>query len=211
MNRLYEDLTRFRSVREYMPGDELKRINWKVSARQGKLFSMEYVPSIYYPVLVAVNLTDQDYPNSQKQHLVERTIEMAASLVFFFVGLKQQVGLQTTGSIRGEEGHPRAPAKPGYGHAINLLEILARIGTSDGKSDFTERLLAQAIPTGGKVMVVTPPLKQGQADALLGLRRRGYDLRIFLATTHQMKREDTEVHGIKSFSIREQGTQLVGR
>ena len=69
LNKLYEDVTRYRSLREYQPGDEPKRINWKASARMGALFSMEYVPSIYFPVLVLLNLTAEDYPLAQRAHL----------------------------------------------------------------------------------------------------------------------------------------------
>ena len=210
-NRLYEDVTRFRSVREYMEGDELKRINWKVSARLGKLYSMEYTPSIYFPVVILLNLTDRDFPVAQKQNLVERAIEMAASLIFFFVGIKQEVGLITTGSIRGQEGFPVAPVRAGYGHAVSMLEILSRVQTAETPVNFAQFLFRSgvSIPTGSKIMVVSPPLKQEQADTLLSTKRKGYDLEVFLSTSHTMKQEDIMVHGIRSHTIREYGKELV--
>jgi len=32
-DQVYEDITRYRSLREYVRGDDARRINWKVSAR----------------------------------------------------------------------------------------------------------------------------------------------------------------------------------
>ena len=119
-SRLYEDTTRFRSVREYVAGDELKRINWKVSARMGKLFSTEYTPSIYYPVMIVLNLTEEDYPLGQREHLMERAIEVAGSLLFFFVNLKQEVGIITSGALKGTSQPPAEPARAGIGHAISI-------------------------------------------------------------------------------------------
>ena len=74
-NRLFEDVTRYSAIREYQPGDELKRINWKASARMGKLFSMDYQPSIYYPILIALNLSEQDYPVRSRESIVNRAAE----------------------------------------------------------------------------------------------------------------------------------------
>jgi uncharacterized protein (DUF58 family) len=210
-SRLYEDVTNFRSVREYVAGDEMRRINWKVSARLGRLYAMEYVPSIYFPVLIVLNLTEGDYPVSHRQQLVERAIEVAASLVFHFVGIKQDVGLVTTGAIAGRAGFPIAPIRSGTGHAVNILEILARIGTSAEPVGLAEHIFGcgAGIRTGTKVMVVTPPLSEAQGGGLLRIRRRGYDTEVFFVSSYRMKKEDITLHGIRSRSVAEYGTELL--
>jgi uncharacterized protein (DUF58 family) len=210
-NRLYEDVTHYRSIREYMAGDDLKRINWKVSARMGSLYSMEYQPSIYFPVLIVLNLTENDYPTRFKQHLAERAIETAASLVFFYVGLKQDVGFITTGQVGDSEELPVAPIKAGYGHAVGILETLARVGLSGQDSDFTRVIFKSglSIQNGTKVMVVTPPLHGNQITSLLGVRKKGYELEVFLTATYLSKKEEIAVPGIKSHVVKETGSELV--
>ena len=251
LNKLYEDVTRYRSLREYQPGDEPKRINWKASARMGALFSMEYVPSIYFPVLVLLNLTADDYPLAQRAHLVERAIEAAASLVFYFVGIGQEVGLASSGLIGHGSGFPapaearagaaatgdaaalRDPAAPGsasaapapaaasytaepvragYAHAAHLLEQLARIGPAgEGAGSFVDIVQRGAVPVanGTRIVVVTPPLAEAQRAALLALRRRGYDVEIFLVSTHRARQEDLTVEGLTSHTVGGYGRDLI--
>ena len=250
LNRLYEDVTRYRSLREYQPGDEPKRINWKASARMGALFSMEYVPSIYFPVLVLLNLTADDYPLAQRAHLVERAIETAASLVFYFVGIGQEVGLASSGLIGRGAGVPASAAAPpgtaapadaaasrdqpagnasaapapaaasytaepvraGYAHAAHLLEQLARIGPAgEGAGSFVDIVQrgAVAVANGTRIVVVTPPLSDARRAALLALRRRGYDVELFLVSTHRARREDLVVEGLTSHTVGGYGRDLV--
>ena len=250
LNKLYEDVTRYRSLREYQPGDEPKRINWKASARMGALFSMEYVPSIYFPVLVLLNLTADDYPLAQRAHLVERAVETAASLVFYFVGIGQEVGLASSGLIgrasgtpappesRGDTAgvSPRAamgsqqrflaspdpappeapytaePVRAGFAHAAHLLEQLARINpAAEGAGDFVDIVQrgAVTVTNGTRVVVVTPPLAVAQRAALLALRRRGYDVEIFLVSTHRARQEDLTVEGLTSHTVGGYGRNLI--
>lgn len=253
LNKLYEDVTRYRSLREYQPGDEPKRINWKASARMGALFSMEYVPSIYFPVLVLLNLTAGDYPLAQRAHLVERAIEAAASLVFYFVGIGQEVGLASSGLIGRRTGAPAAavpgsvradpsasddaaswsdglvdsaaplpatgsapytaePVRAGYAHAAHLLEQLARINTTgEGAGNFVDIVQrgAVTVANGTRIVVVTPPLAETQRAALLALRRRGYDVEVFLVGTHRARREDLAVEGLTSHAVGGYGRDLI--
>ena len=217
LNRLYEDVTRYRSLREYQPGDEPKRINWKASARMGALFSMEYVPSIYFPVLVLLNLTADDYPLAQRAYLVERAIEVAASLVFYFVGIGQEVGLVTTGRIGPAADSVAAaytaePVRAGYAHAAHLLEQLARINTVQQDApnfvDVVQRG-GVSVANGTRVVVVTPPLQAAQRGGLLALRRRGFDVEVFLVSTHQARQEDLVVEGLTSHTVGSYGREIV--
>ena len=103
-SRIYEDPTRYRSVREYVPGDEMRRINWKVSARTGRLHSNEWLPTINFPVMCLLNLTAADYERRRRYHHVERTIDAAASLVHHLAERGQSVGLASTGCWRPKDG-----------------------------------------------------------------------------------------------------------
>ena len=67
-DRRYEDLTRYRSLREYVRGDEARRIHWKVSARMGSLVSMEYLPVLYAPVMILLNMNGEEYPIRFRSH-----------------------------------------------------------------------------------------------------------------------------------------------
>ena len=250
LNKLYEDVTRYRSLREYQPGDEPKRINWKASARMGALFSMEYVPSIYFPVLVLLNLTADDYPLAQRAHLMERAVETAASLAFYFVGIGQDVGLASSGLIGHGAGVPAPPTAPagapspggaaaagdrsgngasapfasaaaaytaepvraGYAHAAHLLEQLARITPAgEGAGNFVDLVQrgAVTVANGTRIVGVSPPLSDPQRAALLALRRRGYDVEVFLVSTHRARREDLMVEGLTSHTVGGYGREPV--
>jgi len=90
-------------------------------------------------VLVLLNLCSVDYPLSMRHHLMERAIEVAASLVVYFAGLKQEVGLVAIGVTPASPGltpgsppaSPRAagipsiPVRPGNSHGVRILEGLA--------------------------------------------------------------------------------------
>jgi uncharacterized protein (DUF58 family) len=183
LNRLYEDVSRFRSLREYAPGDELRRINWKVSARLGRLHTTEYLPSLYFPVLVLLNLCSADYPLSMRHHLMERAIEVAASLVVYFAGLKQEVGLAAAGLMPGQQGFLSIPVRPGNSHGVRILEALALVRPSDEIVDFVSLLQGHsaglALRTGTRILAVTPTLSAERRSALRSLTRRGWQVEAF--------------------------------
>ena len=93
-----------------------------------------------------------------------------------------------------------------------MLEILARVITAaEGEVNFAHFILNSgiSIPSGTKVMVVTPPLRETQTNSLLSVRRRGYELEVFLTSSYLMKKEDTVIEGIKSHTISAYGTEIV--
>ena len=211
-NRLYEDVSRYRSLREYVPGDELRRINWKVSARLGKLYTMEYVPSLYFPVLVLLNLSSSDYPLDGRHHHMERAIELAASLVVYFIGMKQEVGLAAlaTRTITSTgDGPIVVPIRGGTGHAVRMLEDLARAAPDSSGADFA-RLAGSAgvaVRAGTRIVAVTPPLPPERRAGLHALARKGWELEVFFVTSAATARADTEMTGVLSHIHSSDGKQ----
>lgn len=178
-NRIYEDPTRYRSVREYVPGDELRRINWKVSARTGRLHSNEWLPTINFPVMVLLNLTADDYELRQRYHHMERTIDAAASLVHHLAVRGQSIGLGSTGTLRSDEQAvmPWIPIAAGPQRAVSVLQTLAQLQPneqpvattgSDRAPDVVSFFLAHgSVPFGTRVFYLGPPLASDRIAALL--------------------------------------------
>lgn len=208
-NRIYEDVTRYRSLREYMSGDDPRRISWKVSARLGKLFCMEFLPALYFPVLILLNLTSSDYPLKYRQHRAERAIEAAASLIYYFIGIKQEVGLASSGRLANEGEGRAVPIKSGYGHAVTLLEYLARINL--GSFDFSELLMSSGIriPLGTRLILVSPPLRKEQFSFLDDLRRRGYRVELFQITRAPAVKDQDRNRRFTSHYIQDYGDELI--
>ncbi len=51
----------FYGVREYQPGDELRRVHWRTTARTGTLAVTEYAQGVTLDVLVALDLSQEAY------------------------------------------------------------------------------------------------------------------------------------------------------
>ena len=181
-NRIYEDITRYRSLREYIPGDDLKWINWKVSARMGKLYSMDYLAALYSPVLILLNLTVEDYPLRYRYHRVERAVTVVASLVSYFLALRQEIGFIASGSFKNEGSIPVADIRGTHGHAMIILEMLARIVPSREATDVTRLLKISGIevPLQTRIEVVTPMLRDEQRKFLKVLKEKGCQVELFL-------------------------------
>ena len=209
-NRIYEDITRYRSLKEYIPGDDTRRINWKVSARLGGLYCMEYLPALSFPVLILLNLTTDDYPVKYRSHWIERGIEVAASLCYYFIGMGQEVGLITSGVLPPTREEAEAPLssyhsvsiRSSYGHAVTLLECLARI--RKGSVDFTQLVFTSGtrIPMGTRIPVVSPPLKMEQIAFLEMVKRKGYNVELFQiahSPEHRFASRRFPCHQIKDY------------
>jgi len=122
-NPLYEDITRCRSLRPYVSGDEPRRINWKVSARMSHFMVNEYEATASYPLMIFLNVNKNEYPMKKQGLYIERTIEAATALCLRASQERQELGIILYTS--GEEGGISviAPA------AFTLVPILERLAS----------------------------------------------------------------------------------
>ena len=215
-NKMYEDVTQFRSLREYVPGDDMKRINWKASAKTSKLYTMEFDSTLYFPVLIVLNFSFDDYPVRYRNLLVERAAEVAASLAFYFTNLKQEVGFITSGSSGAddisEDGLIRVQSKSGYEHAQEILEVIAKLKTRKGSADFNSLFFrtGSSLPMGSRVMVVSPHIKESQAQTLIATKRKGTNIQILQLESSSERRDEDFVHGaLRVIPIRESGQEAI--
>jgi len=83
----------FDEVREYQPGDEIRTIDWNVTARMGRPFIKKYVEERQLTVMLLLDLSGSSYFGTSKMLKRELAAEVCAILAFAAVHSKDRVGL----------------------------------------------------------------------------------------------------------------------
>jgi uncharacterized protein (DUF58 family) len=210
-NPIYEDMTRYRSLRQYLPGDSLRRVNWKASAKTGQLFVMDYLPLLHAPVLILLNLNSLDYPMRLRHHRIERAATLAASLVVHFLSLRQEIGLIASGRLKGEQGVPCAEIRGTHGHATTLLEMLGRMESIEEGPDFSELPFTCGIelPVRTRVEVITPLLRELDLRRLRQVRGKGCTVELFVPGEQQQAVRELCGPEFTIFSVQDFGGELI--
>ncbi len=121
----------FEEVREYQPGDDIRSIDWNVTARVGAPFIKRYVEERELTVILLVDVSGSQRFGTQKQPKRAVAAELAALIAFSAIANNDRVGLVAyTDTVE----RFVAPAK-GTKHVLRLLrDILffepARQGTA---------------------------------------------------------------------------------
>jgi uncharacterized protein (DUF58 family) len=167
-NPLFEDITRYRSLRPYYPGDERRRINWKASAHSSKtqssgLLVNEYEATASYPLMIFLNVDQNEYPAKNRRVLIERIIEAAAALCLKASRERQALGIIIYTSCREDGISVIAPA------VFTLVAILERLAAlnwakpsniqdSEHNSMITILNQGKHLPYGTRYLYIGPDL-----------------------------------------------------
>lgn len=112
----------FDEVRPYQPGDEIRFIDWNVTARSSEVFVKRFVEERELTVMLLVDVSASLRFGSNAQYKREVAAELAALLAFSAVKNNDRVGLIL---FTGEVEH-YVPPKKGRKHVLRLIsEILA--------------------------------------------------------------------------------------
>lgn len=112
----------FDEVREYQPGDEIRTIDWNVTARAGQPFIKRYCEERELTVLFLVDVSASGAFGSGSQSKLDMMIEMAALLMFSALKNNDKVGLQ----LFADDVQAFYPPRKGKGNVLRLIrEMLA--------------------------------------------------------------------------------------
>jgi uncharacterized protein (DUF58 family) len=111
----------FADVREYVPGDDIRTIDWNVTARSNQAFVKKFVETRELTVIFAVDMSGSQYYGSQDKLKSEIAAEITAILAFSAVKNNDKTGLL----ICTDEVEKFIPVKKGRNHALRVIrEIL---------------------------------------------------------------------------------------
>lgn len=113
--------TEIHGLRDYIPGEDVKRIHWKMSAKKLKLIYMERLAEDTNSVTIYFdNYRSSENPNEEEIELFENAVDEVSSLCVHFINRGFKVTLQTLD----------APAVTGDSNE-GLLQILKNLALLD--------------------------------------------------------------------------------
>ena len=112
----------FDEVRPYVPGDDVRTIDWNVTARAGAPFVKRYVEERQLTLMLMADISASQDFGSVARSKREATAELCALLAFTAIRNDDKVGLVL---FHGEVEHYIPPRK-GQKHALRVVrEVLA--------------------------------------------------------------------------------------
>jgi len=111
----------FSEVREYFPGDDVRAIDWNVTARFGKPFIKKFTEERELTIILMVDLSGSEEFGSREKSKAEIACEIGAIIAFSALKNQDKVGL----ILFTEEPEKYLPSKKGRRHVLRIIrEIL---------------------------------------------------------------------------------------
>ena len=111
----------FDEVREYQPGDEIRSIDWNVTARMGAPFVKKFTEERELAVMLIVDVSASENFGSTSQSKRELAAEVACLIAFSAIRNNDKVGLL----LFSDEVELFIPPKKGRSHTLRIVrEIL---------------------------------------------------------------------------------------
>ena len=183
---LFEDPLRIAGLREYRPGDPLRRIDWKATARANELRSRVYEPSATQQLYICLNIDTMEHAwEGYLKDELERAVSVAASVAVWAAGAKYAVGLLANGSFPEADRPIRLAPSRSPDQLARLLEALAVIQPLT-MGDLAGSLLKESsrLPAGSTVVLIASLLPDSLAGMIIRLHAQGHKVHV-LATSER--------------------------
>src|SRR5262245_14492569 len=107
----------FEEVREYQPGDDVRAIDWNVTARMGHPFIKRFVEERELTVMLLVDASGSQKFGSRRQSKRDVAGELAAILAFSAIANNDKVGLM----VFSDQVEKYVPPRKGVRHVLRLI------------------------------------------------------------------------------------------
>lgn len=188
---VYKDSTRVKGIRDYHPGDSVKKIHWKVTARTGKLMVKEYESTIALETTILLNMNLREYGLKRLGPRIELAVTAAASIASYLARVRYPFELVTNGQDPWFSDKDILTSERGQGerHLQEVLELLARLEVTEDKK-FTSIFKNEFNFAWGTTMVIiTEQDTEELIKQLMSLRNYGFNIEIFIVGDQVIHKE----------------------
>jgi uncharacterized protein (DUF58 family) len=157
----------FAGIREFVPGDRQRRINWPATTRRGTIQLNTFAAERAQVTVILLDISfDVGLPGLSTADLAVRA---AAGLAAAYLAARDRVGLISFGR------QLRWISPAGGRRQADRIVNMITIDSSDGEPlAAVSRLPEAALPPGALIIVVSPLLSLRLVEALRELRERGF-------------------------------------
>lgn len=192
--------TEFSAIRQFQPGDRLRRIHWPVSLRTGTLHvSSTYADEDAHVFLLVDAFSDlgpregiDGRPTS-----LDVTVRAAGAISEHFLGSGDRLTLRTVGAAN----IPRLGVGSGKAHLRRVLEVLASIAPASERRDDGERALRGVDPRA-LCLVLTPLMDPTMVGLAHTVASRGMTTVVVDTFPDHLTQNPDNVHQALAWRIR---------
>lgn len=176
----------FSQVREYQPGDDIRTIDWNVTARSGVPHVKEFVEERDLSILLALDVSGSMTFGSVDRRKIDLAVEIASVLAFSALENGDRVGLALVG-----DGVSRMiPPRRGRVHAQAVIRTaLGASRAASGRSDLEKAagFMSRALRRRTVVVILSDFLgSEGYSRALRRLATRHDVIAVRIADPREM-------------------------
>ena len=174
----------FEEVREYLPGDEIRTIDWNVTARLGRPYVKRFVEERELTVMLLVDLSSSGRFGSLDRLKNEVAAEFCALLAFSAIKNNDKVGL----IIFTDRIEKFIPPRKGAEHVLRVIRELLYFKPAAGKTDIGRALAYLGRVTGKRsvAFLVSDFLNRGFEKPLRVVSKRHDLIAVFITDPREM-------------------------
>ena len=162
----------FADIREFAPGDQRRHVNWKATARRGRVHVNLFHPEWNSDVVLLVDTFAEVTGDTQSS--LELAVSAATSAAIEFLRRRDRVGLLTVGGTI----HWLLPGM-GIRQLYRIVDSLmqTKLAFSYAWPD-AQAIPSRVIPPGALLVALSPLVDRRMSAILLDLRARGHDIAV---------------------------------
>ena len=168
----------FADLRPFVPGDRVRHVNWRASARRGELWVNEHHPERNTDVVIFLDSFAE--ARRGESSTLDHALRAAGTLAAHYLGQKDRVGFVSFGGLLNWL-LPSTGARQLYRIIEAMLDTQIALSYAWKDVDVIPR---RTLPPHALVIALTPLLDDRSAKALLDIRGRGFDLVVVEVSPH---------------------------
>ena len=193
----------FSSVREYVLGDEIRAIDWNVTARMNKPYVKEYIEERDLTVYIVFDVSSSNSFGSEREKK-DNAAEIAASLMFAALKNNDKIGLCLF--TDGIEHY--APPRKGKRHVMRLLRQILYYEPGKKTTDLNKTLLSLSrIAKKKSIIFVISDFMTQEFTKPLKILRRKHD--VIAINMQDIREQDIPDVGYIELEDSETGEQIL--